>query len=857
MKMRTQLSITLILTFCAGIAFSISDSITLAEGPVKRTEFSDDDLNFFESKIRPLLVAKCGDCHGPDEQESGLRMDSWAGIVQGGKAGSLIVPGKPDSSLLIVAVNYQDNDLRMPPDGRLSKQEVADLKRWIEIGAPHPDRVNAPQSIQPRRSAQIDFEAARRFWSFRPVVRPDVPAQPATTVASDADTQTDIAAVVHGPRPTALGPETDIDRFILAKLSDKKLHLAGPADRTTLIRRLTFDLTGLPPTPEDVTTFVADDSPDAVDRLVDRLLLSPDYGQRWGRFWLDVARYADSNGLDENVAHGNAWRYRDYVIAAFNSGMPYDQFLTEQIAGDLLPVDESEPNAAAIRNQWLIATGYLALGPKVLAEPDATKMEMDIIDEQIDTLGKGVLGLTLGCSRCHDHKFDPLAQTDYYALAGVFKSTRVMENFNKVARWYENEVPMPTDVDHKAQHDAVVAEQKKRIESLVAEARETILADLPDCAEPPKDAELEKKFSQETQAQLKQERERLKELEKENAALLPTAMGAKEAEVQNVAVHLRGSHLTLGDIVPRRVPQVFQPDELREFSPKNSGRLELARWLTSRDNPLTARVMVNRIWRWHFGTGLVASTDNFGVLGEKPSHPELLDWLAAEFMDSGWSIQHIQRLILRSAVYQQASHSSEVAAAATSDPENRLLWHFPVRRLEAEAIRDSLLAVSGQLDHRMGGSMMAVDNREWVFNHLSVDPTKYDTSRRSVYLPVIRNNLYDVFQLFDYSEASAVSGNRNSSTVAPQALFMLNSDLVLDAADRLAQQALSQTEATDAERLDWLYQRILGHKPRTVEQQRLLAFVGDRSSTDDKEQLADWKALCHVLISSNEFLFVR
>ena len=821
----------------AAAAFPAEEAATekaAGQQSAEKVQFSDEDLSFFESKIRPLLIEKCGDCHGPDEQESALRVDTWAGIAEGGKGGPLVMPGKPNGSLLIVAVNYQDNDLRMPPDGRLSKQEVADLKRWIEIGAPHPDRLNSTTTIQPRRTSEIDFESAREFWSLQPVKRPTVPADDVSGRA-----------------------QTDIDRFVIAKLADKGLDLSTPTDRTTLIRRLTFDVTGLPPTPEDVAAFVADESPDAVDRLIDRLLLSPDYGQRWGRFWLDVARYADSNGLDENVAHGNAWRYRDYVIDAFNSGMPYDQFLTEQIAGDLLPDDESEADAAAIRNRRLIATGYLALGPKVLAEPDATKLEMDLIDEQIDSLGKGVLGVALGCARCHDHKFDPIAQADYYALAGVFKSTRVMENFKKVARWQENEVPMPTDVERKTQHDAVVAGQKQKIESLLAEARKVALADLPECTELPKDADLEKKFPKETQEQLKKERDQLKELEKQNAGLIPTAMGAKEADVQNVAVHLRGSHLRLGDVVPRRVPEVFQAGELSEFSPQNSGRLELARWLTSPDNPLTPRVMVNRIWRWHFGTGLVASPDNFGLLGERPSHPELLDWLAAEFVESGWSIQHIQRLILRSAVYQQASHSEQIAAAATSDPENRLLWHFPIRRLEAEAIRDAILAVSGQLDHSMGGSMMAVDNREWVFNHLSVDPTKYDTARRSVYLPVIRNNLYDVFQLFDYSEASAVSGNRSSSTVAPQALFMLNGDLVLDAAEELARQALAIGESSDAERLTGLYQMVLGREPRESEQPKLLAFVAGASSDDEAGRLRSWASLCHVLLASNEFLYVR
>ncbi|MBC7852681.1 MAG: PSD1 domain-containing protein, partial [Pirellulaceae bacterium] len=541
-----------------------------------------DELRFFETAVRPVLVEHCHKCHSEKKQWSNLRLDSREAILKGGDIGPGVVPGKPDESLLITAVRHTDEDLKMPKEGKLTERQIADLVKWVEMGAPYPEAaVTAGRKRDPNH------------WAFLPPNDPPVP------VVND---------VAWSSNP--------LDHFIYAKLQALRLSPTPLADKRTLIRRLSFDLLGLPPSPDDITAFLADDSPDATSRLIDRLLASPAYGERWGRHWLDVARYADSNGLDENVAHGNAWRYRDYVVTAFNEDRPYDRFLTEQLAGDLLTCENEEE-----RQRNLVATGFLAIGPKVLAEVDQAKMQMDIVDEQIDTVGRALLGLTLGCARCHDHKFDPIQTADYYGLAGVFKSTKTMENYTKVAKWHENPLwefapKLPGDMDP------------------------------------------------------------------------PTAMGVTEDKIIDVAIHIRGNPLKLGEVSLRHVPPVVRGPATPAFTPVESGRRELAQWMTDAKNPLTSRVMANRIWRWHFGQGIVRTTDNFGLLGDAPTHPELLDWLASEFMAHGWSLKHLHRTIVLSETYRQSSQTSEQTRAI--DPANTYLSRFPMRRLDAEAIRDSM-----------------------------------------------------------------------------------------------------------------------------------------------------------------------
>ncbi len=815
----------------------------------------DAGHKFFETKIRPLLVEHCYSCHGPEEQESDLRLDSYAAMMAGGAAGIAIVPNEPDESLLLTALKYVDDDLQMPPDRKLPDAQIADVRKWIEMGAPHPDA----DGKSPRPTKTVDIVAGRQFWSFQPRHRVTVPAV-----------------------DDAAWTKTPIDQFILAKLRENSLEPAPVADRRTLIRRATFDLLGLPPTTAEIEAYLADDAPEAFSRVIDRLLGSARYGERWGRHWLDVVRYADSNGLDENIAHGNAWRYRDYVIAALNADKPYNSFVAEQLAGDQLPAATE-----SIRHERLIATGFLSLGPKVLAEVDERKMEMDIVDEQIDTVGRAFLALTLGCARCHDHKFDPIPTKDYYALAGIFKSTKTMESFTKIARWNENSIATEAEIAAKNAHDQKIAAQKATIADYVKRANAALLERLGADAKLPADAESQ--YEESTKNELKSLRGRLAELEAA-AVVLPTAMGVLDAEIADAPIHVRGSHLTLGKPAPRGVPTVLVSSRTPAISDQQSGRLALAEWLTDVDHPLTSRVMVNRIWRWHFGHGLVRSTENFGKLGSRPSHPELLDWLAQRFIDSGWSIKQMHRMILLSSTYQMSSRHN--AAAATIDPENQLLWRANVRRLEAEAIRDSLLAVAGLADFSMGGSMLHVANRKFLFDHTSKDETSYDTRRRSVYLPVIRNHLYDGFQLFDYSDASVPNGNRTTSTVAPQALFMMNGDLAAEAAAALARRL---PNADDATRVDALFALSLGRQPTAVEQSQAIAFVDrfaaasgstlhaqdtcpdatcpEPSGEDNAAAVAPttldshpetpvardqaWQALCQVMLMSNEYIHIR
>lgn len=792
---------------------------------------NEQQIQFFEAKIRPLLIKHCYDCHGADEQESGLRVDTFKGIAQGGKAGSLLVPGKPEQSLLITAVKYQASDLQMPPDEKLSKQEIEDLTNWVKMGAPYP---NADLSLLRPSSekGKYDLEKEREFWSFQPVKKPALPAVK----------QKDWV-------------KTPIDQFVLSKLEQVGLSPAKPADKRTLIRRTTFDLTGLPPTPEEIDDFLNDSTPQAFEKVVDRLLASPQYGEHWARHWLDVARYADSNGLDENVAYGTAWKYRDYVVNALNKDKPYDLFLKEQLAGDLL-----EPaKDVAERNERLIATGFLLLGPKVLAEVDKTKMEMDIIDEQINTIGVSLLGLTLGCARCHDHKFDPISANDYYGLAGILKSTKIMESYKTIGRWNENSLATEADLKVQSEWDQKIKAEEDQIAALVKSENQRLQT------EGGKEFKLPKKpepsYSKEAQAQLKALRDQVASLKKERPEV-PTAMGATEREIVDVPIHIRGSHLTLGETVPRHVPVVLSQQPQKPFSKEQSGRLKFAEWLVSRDHPLASRVIVNRIWRWHFGKGIVSTPDNFGKLGAKPTNQPLLDWMAASLMDQGWSLKKLHRMILLSNTWQMSSEWNEKSAGI--DPENRLMWRADVRRLDAESIRDSILAVSEGLDLKMGGSLLNVKNRAFVFNHESKDGVTYDFNRRSIYLPVIRNHLFGMFMLFDYSDASVLNGNRSSTTVAPQALFLLNSHLVEEASQRMADEVLHQTALSPEQKIQELFLKSFGRLPSEIEVRKSLQFL-DELEKDLQAEQADsekrihrsWQVLCQSLFSASEFIYLR
>ncbi len=799
----------------------LSVAISSASTAAGEKTASAEAVRFFESTIRPLFDTHCLKCHGPAKQRGDFRLDSRAALLKGGETGPAVVVGQPESSLLMKAVRHASAELKMPPDKKLSDREIASLARWIQMGVPFPEYANVKSPL----------EKGKEWWAFQPVKKPAVPKTKHQGWA-----------------------KTPLDSFVLGLMEAKGLQPAPPADRRTLIRRVSFDLIGLPPTPEEVDAFVKDSSPDAFAKVVDRLLASPHYGERWGRHWLDVARYADSNGLDENVAFGNAWRYRDYVVASFNQDLPFNQFITEQLAGDLLESKTHEE-----RQRRLIATGFLSLGPKVLAEVDEKKMELDIVDEQIDTMGRAFMGMTFNCARCHDHKFDPISTSDYYAMAGIFQSTHTMEHFRKVAKWHENPLAKPEEIKRKADHDGAIAKHKKSLTEFLQKAQAEVKAKDPNKAKLAKIPE--EQLSDEAKVELKKRRAEIASLEK-SAPELPSAMGVKEGKILDAPIHLRGDVLKVGKVVPRGVPGVMLAGMPIKIGGQTSGRLELANWLTHSAHPLTARVLVNRIWAWHFGQGLVRSVDNFGTLGELPENPALLDWLANQFVESGWSMKAMHRLILLSATYQASAQAD--ATAMRIDPENRFLSHFSVRRLDAEVLRDAMLAVAGNLDTTRGGSLLHVKNRDYFFDHTSKDHTKYDSLRRSLYLPVVRNNVYDVFQLFDFPDPAVSTGNRNATTVAPQALFMLNSDLMLETSQHFAATLLKENLPDDAARIAKMYRKAFGRASLTGERDKALAFLAEidrmmqpRESDPNRRRAFAWACLCQTVLASNEFVYVE
>jgi len=588
--------------------------------------------------------------------------------------------------------------------------------------------------------------------------------------------------------------KSPIDRFILARLEAAGLTPTAPADKRTLLRRVTYDLTGLPPTPEEMDAFLKDNSPEAFAKVVERLLDSPHYGERWGRHWLDVVRYAETTANDANAVMRYAWRYRDYVVRAFNTDKPYDRFVIEQLAGDLLP-----PSGDLTRDaEGVIATGFLMLGPKALAETDKEQSRRDIIDDQLDTTGRAFLGLTLGCARCHDHKFDPIPTVDYYSLAGILRGSEVFQNEVRNATMWE----------------------------------ERTLPHLP--GEPP-----------------------------------VVVMAPRDLRPTNLRVAIRGNYQTPGVLTPRRFLQVIAGEGHAPITSVQSGRLELALWVASKDNPLTARVMVNRVWQHHFGTGLVATSDNFGTRGEKPSHPELLDWLAHEFVANGWSVKKLHRLMVLSATYQTGSKADERSLKA--DPNNRLLGRTERKRLDAESLRDSLLLVSGRLDRALGGNdsgeLLAREGEnigaKFLPNRVQTDHPVFTTStRRSLYLPVIRNAVPDVFALFDSADPNGVTAVRNDTTVASQALFLLNHPFVREQSLHFAKRLLADPKATDEQRINAAFRHTLGRGATAAETAATSKFLVEYQKRDsgrkpDEARLAAWQSFCQTLFCRNEFLYLE
>jgi len=738
------------------------------------------EIEFFEKEIRPLLVERCQKCHGEKKTSGGLSLTSRTSILQGGNTGPAVVPGKPAESLLIKAINHA-GDLKMPEKEKLPPKDIDRLTKWVAQGAVFPESTNA--------GAHQVTEKQRQWWAFQP-------ARP--------------VAIPEAKQMT--WPRNEIDRFILAELEKHSLAPAKPADKRMLLRRVTFDLTGLPPTPEEVDAFLKDESPDAFAKIVDRLLASPAYGQRWARHWLDVVRYADFH--DGNPQARNpvcepleAWRYRDWVVQSFNRDLPFDQFIVHQIAGDLLPPpDGKQPYA-----DGLIATTFLVNGAWDRGDADKEKMLSDMVDDQIDTVGKAFLGLTLGCARCHDHKFDPVSQRDYYALAGIFYSTRMMKELGaKGGEMTLQRRPLVSD--------DIVKKHEKQVK-LISGLNSLI-------------AELDKKKQPDdpTREFLIDERERLK---KELSPEPPVALAVSESgmpgglfpNIGDVPLHIRGSYTRLGPVIPRGMPAFFAGAEQPKIA-SGSGRKELANWVASKNNRLTARVIVNRVWQWHFGVGLVRTPNNFGMLSEPPTHPELLDWLAAKFVEDGWSLKKLHRRIMLSATYQQTSIVPR--EAIERDPENRRLGRFAPRRLEAEAIRDTMLFASGKLDLSPLG------------------PATHELNRkcRSIYVQTARWDRSNFSTLFDAANPDASVERRNVSTVAPQALFLLNHEFVLSQAKVIADRVTKEEPKDESARIERLF-RLLFSRSASSEEMKLARSVLEHGELRD---------LAHVLICSNEFV---
>ena len=683
----------------------------------------------FERSVRPLLVERCQSCHGAEEQKAGLRLDSHEAVLKGSDSGSVVVPGDPEASRLVAAIRHQ-GEIQMPPDGKLGDSEVETLVRWIEHGAVWPERT--PTRAPRKPGSPLFSEKEKSFWSFQPVA--DVPL----------------------PEVKDSGwPSSPIDNFVLARLEDRGLAPMPVANRETLLRRVTYDLTGLPPSETELMAFLQDDSEEAFATVVDRLLGSPHYGERWGRHWMDVARFAESAGHDGNNAYMYAFRYRDYVIDAFNKDKPFDEFVVEQLAGDLLP----KTGNVQVDYDREVATGFLQVGPKPVVMRNKHQMLLDIADEQVDTTGIAFLGMTLGCARCHDHKFDPIPTQDYYSLAGIFMNTHVMRDFMADSKWITPEVQSPSG-------DLV-----------------KILAvrDLP----------------------LKQR--------------------------GDLHVHIRGSYENLGEPAPRRFLQIVSGEDPPPIETEASGRRELAHWIANSKNPLTARVFVNRVWQWHFGRGIVASSGDFGIRGDRPTHPRLLDFLARWFVEHGWSTKKLHRLLLLSSTYRQASMMNPEAAA--KDPENTLLWRFPRRRLSAEEIRDSLLAAGGALDRKMGGTffdykaIQAGGDPKRELYALGSRP-RYLQPRRAVYIPVVRNFRPYELTIFDAANEHLSTGLRRPTVVAPQALYLMNSSFVRRQASNLATDLLDTFGEKNVPGLTTAaYRRVLGRDPFATEVQDAQRFL--------------------------------
>ena len=931
-------------------------------GDVFAAESTAEGLDFFEKKIRPVLVEHCYKCHSASSEKvkGELLLDTREGIRKGGESGHAVVPGNLKESLLISALKH--DDFEMPPKKVLPAAVVADFEKWIQSGAADPRRATRPVA----KADSIDIEAGRKHWAYQPL---KAPALPKVTDAA--------------------WPANDIDRFILARLESAGLQPGADAEKIILIRRLYFDLVGLPPTPEEITRFVDDKSPGAYENLVDRLIKSPRFGERWGRHWLDVVRYAESMSLRGRLLK-HAWRYRDYVIEAFNDDLPYDQFLTQQLAGDLL-----ETSSVDAQRRNLIATTFLVMGDALLENQNKSQLDMDIVDEQLDVIGKSLLAQTIACARCHDHKFDPIPTSDYYAMAGIFKNIQGLKHANVSTNM---EIPLPILEESKREleiHSSAVTKLQSEInelkpkiagnDRLPVQAKDLpgIVVDNPDAkaigkwgksdgiknrvgseyllsktsgskviypvAFPdegryevritiaqhanrapkahvtvlhkdgnqsfridqrkapgafnkdrsdgyfqslgffefpsgqwdaveisvkggggfviadavqflpvdndgkvtiPKSSQQGKQLLAAEQKALKTRMAKLKTelsaLQKRKPAREMVNSAVEKKKPTDLKIHIRGNINNLGAIAPRGVLQVANHGPAPKMPTSSSGRLELAHWIADPSNPLTSRVMANRVWHWLFGAGLVRTVDNFGTMGESPSHPELLDHLSFHFIQKGWSVKKLIRTIVLSRTYRLSSSRD----GQPEDPENRLLAHMNRRRLDAESLRDTMLSVGGTLKLEMGGATFPANLKTDV-------GFQFQEPRRSVYVPVFRSSLPELFEVFDFANPSLVTGRRDISTVAPQALFMMNHPFVRTQARLTAERLLSDPLLNESHRINHAYLQILGRHATETEVSLGQDFLKTVTDTSEKGRIEAWTQMVQSMFLTIEFRYIH